>query len=72
MDIADNIGAAQNEHLAAVFLAPVVVQGRIPLLDVRPHGAVVDDHAFFHELEKVGQSVLGSQLSVPSFTSSGI
>src|SRR2546430_4427707 len=64
MNIANNIGTAQHQNFAAVLLAPVIVQGRIALLDVRTHGAVVDYDSGVHELEKVGQLVLSSQFSV--------
>ena len=54
MNIANNIGTAQHQNFAAVLLAPVVVQGRVALLDVGAHGAVVDYDSVFYELEKVG------------------
>ena len=53
MNLANNIGTAQHQNFAAVLLAPVIVQGRIPLLNIRPHSAVINDDAFFYDLEKV-------------------
>src|ERR1700674_1940856 len=66
MNIANNIGTAQHQDFAAIFLAPVIVQGGVALLDVCPHCAVIDDDAFSDELEKVGQLVLSSRFSVLS------
>ncbi len=54
MNIANDIGTAQHQNFAAVFLAPIIVKGRIALLDVGPHRAVVDNDALLHELEKIG------------------
>src|SRR5208282_3939816 len=63
MNLANNIGTAQHQNFAAILLAPVIVEGRIPLLDVGAHGAVINDDAFFYELEKVGHwsLVIGRQ-----------
>ncbi len=54
MNVADDVGTAEDQDLAAVFLAPVVVEGGVALLDVGAHGAVVDYDAVLYELEKFG------------------
>ena len=45
VDFPDQIGAAQVEHLGAVLLAPeVAVDRQFAPLDLRPHGAVEEEH----------------------------
>ena len=48
VDIANNVRTAQDQNLAAVFFAPVIIQSRVSLLDIGAHGAVVDNNALFH------------------------
>src|ERR1035438_4974167 len=50
MNVANDVGAAQHQNFAAVFLAPVIVQGGIAFLNVGSHRAVVHDNALFHGL----------------------
>ena len=52
MDVANNVGTAEHQNFAAVLLAPVIVEGRIALLDVRAHSAVVNHDAFFTSWRK--------------------
>jgi hypothetical protein len=58
MNVANDVGTAEHQHFAAVFLAPVVIQSRIALLDVGAHRAVVNYDAFFHELQEVSHCKL--------------
>ena len=50
MNVANNVRTAQHQHFVAVLPAPVIVQGWVPLVNVGPHRAVVDDDAFLHGL----------------------
>jgi hypothetical protein len=43
-------GRLNTSYLAAIFLAPIIVQGWIALLNVGAHRAVVDDYALFYGL----------------------
>ena len=50
VDVTNDVGTAQHQHFAAVFLAPEIIQGGITLLNVGPHRSVVNDDAFFYDL----------------------
>jgi hypothetical protein len=50
VNLPNNVGTAQHQHFAAILFAPVIVQGRIARLNVRPHRAVIDNDALFHGL----------------------
>ena len=50
MNVADNIGTAEHQNLAAILLPPIVVEGGIALVNVGAHRAVVDNDAFFDGL----------------------
>ena len=52
VNVLDNVGPAEDEQFVAAFLAPEIVHTGVAELDVRPHGAVVDDDAVFHGLKK--------------------
>jgi len=72
MNVADDVGTAEDQDLAAVFLAPVVVEGGVALLDVGAHGAVVDYDAVltsWRNLDIGGQSFVDgrSSFAVSSF-----
>jgi hypothetical protein len=51
--VSDNVRTAQHQNFAAIFLAPIVVEGGVAHLDVSAHRAVVNDNALLHGLEKV-------------------
>ena len=53
VNVLNDVRAAQNQHLAAVFLPPVVIQGRVMQLDVSPHSAVINNDALTHGLQKI-------------------
>ncbi len=59
VDVADDVRAAQHQQFVAAFLAPEVVRRRLAHLDVGAHGAVVDDDALLHGLEKAGHLSVG-------------
>ena len=50
MNIANDIRPAEHQHLAAVFFSPVIIQRRIPQLNIGPHRAVINHDAFLHDL----------------------
>src|SRR5579872_1418782 len=66
MNVANDVRTAESENLAAVFLAPVVIQRGIALLDIGAHGAVIDDDTLADEWQKIShvfqQSVLESAI----------
>ena len=73
VDVADDVGTAQDQDFAAVFFSPVVVERGLAELDVGAHGAVVNYDAVADELEKVGHwSVVSRQFAqiVSSLSSS--
>jgi hypothetical protein len=46
MDVTNHVRTAEIEDLAAVLLAPEIVEGRVHVLNERTHCAVVNDNAF--------------------------
>ena len=50
VDVTNDVGAAEHQNFAAIFLAPVIIQSGIARLDVGAHRAVVDDDTFLHDL----------------------
>ena len=53
VNVLNNVRPAEHQQFVAAFLAPEIVQRGVAELDVGPHGAVVDDDAVAHGLEKV-------------------
>ena len=45
VNVLDDVGPAQNQQFVAALLTPEIVHTGIAELDIRPHGAVVDDDA---------------------------
>ena len=64
MDVADDVRTAEHQQFIAAFIAPKIVGGGIAKLNVGAHGAVVNDDALVHRLQKVahGRNHLASQM----------
>ena len=50
VNVLNNVGPAEDQQFVAAFLAPEIVHTGVAELDVRPHGAVVNDDAVFYGL----------------------
>ena len=53
----DYVRSAQNQQFVTTLFAPEIVDSGIAKLDVSSHGAVVDDNALRHGMEKVRHQV---------------
>jgi len=52
VNIADNVGPAQDEQLVATLLAPEIIGRRVAELNIGPHRAVIHHDAFLHAFEE--------------------
>ena len=53
VNVLDDVGPAEDQQFVAALLAPEIVHTGVAELNVSPHGAVVNDDAVAHGLEKV-------------------
>ena len=57
VDVTNDVRTAQDQHFTAIFLAPIIIQRGIALVNVGAHGTVVNDDALVDGLEEIRHSV---------------